>query len=212
MIFQIPFTVIGTTALLFVNRILFIAANIFFLLVGEKYLEKRDKINASQYFILLGAINIVWHVIELSLADFMPLLSLNLNEMYSYMLFFMYTPSFLIAILTFGVFIFLIASKNEARDGRILLFAAISSIIHSILDFIAIFLMYSSLSLGSPPNGATLIIIGISNISAMIFLVAFNILVILYSIRVDELYLKIPAILLSISTFITITSMILSLF
>ena len=212
MIFQIPITVFVTTSLSIVIRVLYFIVNIFFILVGEKYLEKRDKINASHYFILLGAINIVWNAIAFSLLDFLPLLSLSINEYYMYLLYFMYTPAFLIELLTFGVFLILIALKNEERDGKILSYAGISSIIYTILGFIATFLIYSSLSLGSYPDGVILIIMGISNIISMIFLVVFNIFLILYSIRCDELYLKIPAILLSIITLIIIINMILLIF
>ena len=129
-----------------------------------------------------------------------------------YMLYFIYTPAFLLELLTFGVLLILVASKNEERDGNILSYAGISSIIYTILSFMATFIMYSSLSLGSYPDGLMLVIMGILNIISIIFRVSFNILIILYSIRLNELYLKIPAYLLLIITLVTIITMILPIF
>jgi len=212
MLFQISTIIFATTGFAFISTIFFIIANIFFLLVGEKYLEKRDQINVSQYFILIGAINILWNTIQFWLTDFISFLSLDLEELYTYMLYVIYLPTFIVELLTFGAFLILIASNNEERDGRLLLFAGISSITHTIFGFLVTFLLYSSLSLGSYPNGVSLLIMGIANIISLIFLVVFNILLILYSFKLDELYLKISAFSLLLTTLITIGTMILSIF
>jgi len=148
----------------------------------------------------------------LTLTDFIPLLSLSMEEMYAYMLLFMNTPGLILDIFTFGVLLGLIALKNEEYHGNILLFTAICSVIHTILAYISIFLIEGSLSMGITPTGLILVVVGIINIISLIFLVMFNIFLILYSFKLEELYLKIPAILLLIITLITIITMILSLF
>lgn len=212
MFFQIPPMFLVTNGINIIYRVLFIIANIFILLVGQKYHEKREKIRASHLFILLGAINIVWLIIELTLADFIPLLSLSIDEYYAFMLFFIESPGFIINILTFGVILLLIASKNEAYHGNLLTYTAISSIIHAVLAFISTLLLDGSLSMGMNPTGMIVIIIGIINIISLVFLVIFNLFLILYSFRLDELYFKIAATLLLINTLLTILTMILSIF
>ena len=212
MLFQIPLMVVLTNGLSFINRILFIITNIFFLLVGQKNHEKREKINDSHFFILLGAINIVWLTIELTLMDFVPILSLSINEFYAYMLFFVYSPAFLIDISTFGVLLIIIALRNEATYGNLLMISAISSLIHTTLALISTFLLQGSLLIGISPTGAILIVIGLINIISMIFLVIFNIFLMLYSYKIDESYLKIAALMLTLYTLIAILSMILAFF
>ena len=212
MLSQFPPIVILTNGLSFVQRILFITANIFFLILGQKYHEKREKIQESRFFILLGAINIIWLIIELTLMDFVTLLSLSIDEFYVYMLFFIYSPAILVDILTFGVLLILIALKNEAQYGNTLLYAAISSVIYTCSGYISLFLIQFSLSLGINPTGIILMISGIINIISLIFLIMFNIFLIFYSFRLDELYFKIPAILLLINSIIFILNLILLMF
>jgi len=211
MFYQYPPFVIINFILTSISALLIVVGNIFFILVGQKCLQERKRINSSYYFLLIGSINIIWFFIKNSLMDFIPYLSLSMQEFYLYILYIISLPSMFIEILTFTVILVLLSLKNQENYGYLLLYAAISSTIFTILAFINSFILNTTFSMGLIPTGFVSIILMILNIIAMIFLMIFNLILIIYSFKLEELYLKLASILLLLSTIFIIISLLISI-
>jgi hypothetical protein len=117
----------------------------------------------------------------------------------------------IIGILTFGVILALLSLKNQETYGYMLLYAAISSTIFSILAFINLFIIDTTFSMGSIPTEFVSIMLMILNIIAIIFRIIFNLILIIYSYKLEELYLKLTSILLLLSTTFIIISILISI-
>lgn len=177
---------------------LLIIAYLFIVIAGALNLKKEEKLQGSIFFIIIGAIEIVYGLLKGRLSSlvytfmgFTPL-TMNINHIIMYIM-----PN-IISMITFGILIIILGKKNSERFGKNLLLSGIFWIVYSVILLIVNIIMFPASLFPLTPT--LVLIFEIIAIIIIPLMVVSRIFLLLYALKIRVKCLTISSIILIIAS------------
>lgn len=191
MLFQLP---VIMNLLYITIMFLTVLGYIFIVIAGAFNLKREGKLNSSIFFIIIGAVEILYEFLKGRLQLIIPMIMgySTLSYRISYAI--VNIIPYIISIITFGILIIIIGKRNKENYGKNLLFSGIFWIVYAttwlIINIYGLFPV-------APIVGFTFMII---SIIILAFIVGSRIFLLLYSIKIREKNLLSASIILLTAT------------
>jgi len=182
---------------------LLILGYLFIAIAGAFNLKREEKLNGSKFFIIIGAVEIIYEILKFRLYFLIltimgyTILSMNMTYVIWNII------PFIISITTFGIFIIILGKKNKENFGKKLLLSGIFWIVYSVIILIKNMILLPFPLFPIPP--IVVITFEIVAVILITFMVLSRIFLLLYASKISERYLLISSIILLTASIVLFT-------
>ena len=161
---------------------------------GTMNLKRKEKVEKSILFIIIGAAGIIYEVIRRQIYNLVDeIIGLGFEEYYTIIFI---IPN-IISIITFGVLIIVLGKLNSENSGKYLL---ISGILWTIYAVILLIINLGSLFPFPGPPPSIYLAISILGLIILAFMIGARILFVIYTAKIDNVVFLVSSIALLISS------------